>query len=119
MGSSVVLICPQGGEESRPGQSRFARTVRQRDKVCQRCGQPKSRCAAPGRALNGLVQGSSAVERRLGPRLTTAVFPMSVKENPDQNTYGNYGHAVRERTLSKVGAFDHDPFGFFNSLNGR
>lgn len=27
------------GEESRPGQSRFSRTVRQRDKVCRRCGQ--------------------------------------------------------------------------------
>jgi RNA-directed DNA polymerase len=27
------------GEESRPGQSRFSRVVRRRDKVCQRCGQ--------------------------------------------------------------------------------
>ncbi len=27
------------GEESRPGQSRFSKTVRQRDKVCRRCGQ--------------------------------------------------------------------------------
>lgn len=27
------------GEEARPGQSRFARQVRQRDRVCQRCGQ--------------------------------------------------------------------------------
>jgi RNA-directed DNA polymerase len=27
------------GEESRPGQSRFSRVVRQRDKVCRRCGK--------------------------------------------------------------------------------
>jgi Group II intron, maturase-specific domain len=30
------------GEEPRPGQSRFARTVRQRDKVCQRCGKARA-----------------------------------------------------------------------------
>jgi hypothetical protein len=30
------------GEETRPGQSRFARMVRQRDKVCQRCGEARA-----------------------------------------------------------------------------
>ena len=30
------------GEETRPGQSRFARIVRQRDKVCQRCGKARA-----------------------------------------------------------------------------
>jgi group II intron reverse transcriptase/maturase len=35
----VVLYPDWNGEESRPGQSRFSRTVRQRDKICQRCGQ--------------------------------------------------------------------------------
>jgi Group II intron, maturase-specific domain len=30
------------GEETRPGQRRFARTVRYRDKVCQRCGKARA-----------------------------------------------------------------------------
>ena len=30
------------GEETRPGQGRFARIVRQRDKVCQRCGKARA-----------------------------------------------------------------------------
>jgi RNA-directed DNA polymerase len=30
------------GEDTRPGQSRFARMVRQRDKVCQRCGSTRA-----------------------------------------------------------------------------
>ena len=33
------------GEESRPGQSRFSKIVRQRDKVCQRCGQAPAEVA--------------------------------------------------------------------------
>jgi RNA-directed DNA polymerase len=35
----VELYPTWNGEESRPGQSRFSRVVRRRDKVCQRCGQ--------------------------------------------------------------------------------
>jgi hypothetical protein len=37
-----MLYPAWNGEASRPGQSRFAHTVRQRDKVCQRCGAARA-----------------------------------------------------------------------------
>ena len=39
---SSALYPAWNGEESRPGQGRFSRTVRQRDRVCQKCGQAKA-----------------------------------------------------------------------------
>lgn len=40
--TSPKLYPAWNGEETRPGQSRFAHTVRQRDKVCQRCGDARA-----------------------------------------------------------------------------
>jgi hypothetical protein len=40
--TSPALAPAWNGEESRPGQSRLAHTVRQRDKVCQRCGSHRA-----------------------------------------------------------------------------
>lgn len=42
---TVELYPTWNGEESRPGQSQFSRTIRQRDKVCQRCGQAPTEAA--------------------------------------------------------------------------
>jgi RNA-directed DNA polymerase len=43
--TSPQLYPAWNGEETRPGQSQFARTVRQRDKVCQRCGEARAEVA--------------------------------------------------------------------------
>jgi hypothetical protein len=43
--TSPKLYPAWNGEETRPGHSRFARTVRQRDKVCQRCGEARAEAA--------------------------------------------------------------------------